>query len=379
MRSNIDPCILTQPHPIRVGRSANQQAARVQSEARSRRTPRFLLAAVISTMLTVSSLAAEPVNEWVQQIQIGNDLVAAGDIEGAEVVYKNALESAASAGDHVGAAIVLSNLGNLAGRKGQVREAEKAYLRAINAFHLADVTDDRLLVRAHLGLIRVYILTRRYSTAETVIRRLLADHPAAAEPDKASLVSSLAVILAHKGQFDQAEQMLRAAAVLCASTSGVDSQEVGAVTLASLAGVQMRLGRTTDAIGSYQRSLAMMETLPRLEPVFLAGTLTDYAQAARANGDSTTAENLYRRAIDVAQTRLGQSHPVLGTVLQKYAELVRDSGRKSEARKFFATARRIQGKWERENLIGQTVELEELVVDGSSRDVGRPAALKTKQ
>ena len=379
MRSNIEPCILTQPHPIRVGRSANQQAGRAQSEARSRRTPRFLLAAVISTMLTVSSLAAEPVNEWVQQIQIGHDLVDAGDIEGAEVVYKNALESAASAGDHVGAAIVWTNLGNLADRKGQVREAEKAYLRAINAFHLADVKDDRLLVRAHLGLIRVYILARRYSTAETLIRRLLADHRAAAEPDKASLVSSLAVILAHKGQFDQAEQMLRAAAVLCASTSGVDSQEVGAVTLASLAGVQMRLGRTTDAIGSYQRSLAMMETLPRLEPVFLAGTLTDYAQAARANGDSTTAENLYRRAIDVAQTRLGQSHPVLGTVLQKYAELVRDSGRKSEARKFFATARRIQEKWERENLIGQTVELEELVVEGSSRDVGRPAALKTKQ
>ena len=378
MKSNIEPCILTQPHPIRVGRSANQQAGRVQSEARSQRTPRFLLAAVISTMLTVSSLAAEPVNEWVQQIQIGHDLVNAGDIEGAEVVYKNALESAASAGDHVGAAIVWTNLGNLADRKGQVREAEKAYLRAINAFHLADVTDDRLLVRAHLGLIRVYILARRYSTAETLIRRLLADHPAAAEPDKASLVSSLAVILAHKGQFDQAEQMLRAAAVLCASTTGVDSQEVGAVTLASLAGVQMRLGRTTDAIGSYQRSLAMMETLPRLEPVFLAGTLTDYAQAARANGDSTTAENLYRRAIDVAQTRLGQSHPVLGTVLQKYAELVRDSGRKSEARKFFATARRIQEKWERENLIGLTVEVDSLL-RGSSRQGGTAARLKTNQ
>ena len=378
MKSNIEPCILTQPHPIRVGRSANHQAGRVQSEARSRRTPRFLLAAVISTMLTVSSLAAEPVNEWVQQIQIGHDLVDAGDIEGAEVVYKNALESAASAGDHVGAAIVWTNLGNLADRKGQVREAEKAYLRAINAFHLADVTDDRLLVRAHLGLIRVYILARRYSTAETLIRRLLADHPAAAEPDKASLVSSLAVILAHKGQFDQAEQMLRAAAVLCASTTGVDSQEVGAVTLASLAGVQMRLGRTTDAIGSYQRSLAMMETLPRLEPVFLAGTLTDYAQAARANGDSTTAENLYRRAIDVAQTRLGQSHPVLGTVLQKYAELVRDSGRKSEARKFFAIARRIQEKWERENLIGLTVEVDSLL-RGSSRQGGTAARLKTNQ
>ena len=101
----------------------------------------------------------------------------------------------------------------------------------------------------------------------------------------------------------------------------------------------------------------MRQALPRLSPAFLAVALADYAKAVRATGDGATAENLYRRAIHVAEARVGQSHPVLGTVQQGYAELMRDSGRKSEARKLLTAARRIQEKWERENLIWLTVEV----------------------
>ena len=153
-------------------------------------------------------------------------------------------------------------------------------------------------------------------------------------------------------------------------------QPVRAVTIANLAGVQMRLGRTADAIASYQKATGTMEALPHLAPGALAVALADYAKAVRANGDRATAESLYRRVIDVVEARLGQAHPVLGTVLQQYAELLRESGRKSEARKLLTTANRIQQESERENLTGHTIGVGELFGDGSGR-VRAPATLKS--
>jgi hypothetical protein len=105
----------------------------------------------------------------------------------------------------------------------------------------------------------------------------------------------------------------------------------------------------------------MMETLPHPSPATFAATLADYARAVYAKGDARTAEDAYLRSIAIAEARLGQKHVVLGRLLHGYAEVVRDAGRKSEARRLTDAARRIQNEWDRENMTGHTVDVNTLM------------------
>lgn len=317
---------------------------------------------VASLMLVGTVSAAEPGEKWVRDVGLANALVETGDLDQAQAAYTRALHDAQSAGDDVRSAIVLQNMGRLHYLGGQLREAERAYLQAAHTLNKAGVTDDRLFARAYIGLPAVYIQTGQYSKAETLIRRVLSEYPAGADSDKASLMGTLGVILAHKRRFEEAEQVLQATAQQCASTPDPEMQEVGAIARANIAGLQMHDGRLSKAIDSYRHAVALMEGLPAPSPTTLAITLADYAKAVRGTGDVQAAENLYRKAIAVAKTRLGQGHVILAELFQQYAQVVRDRGMKSEARKLVEAARQIRSEWNRVNMTGHTVEFESLLI-----------------
>lgn len=314
-----------------------------------------------NALLAAGAFASEPLDDWVRRVELGNQLVETGDFDGAAAAYSAALEQARAAGDDLRTGIVLQNLGRMLDRKGQLLAAEKSYLRAISALEHAGVTDDRLLVRAAAGLSAIYIQTGQYSRAEALIKGVLAAHPGGAAADKASLTGNLGVALAHKKQFEVAERLLRQTADACAGAADAEMQEVGAVTLANLGGLQARAGHRAEAIASYREALAIMGRLPNPSPSTLAVTLSDYANAVFEEGDIKTAEEAYLRSIAVAQARLGPHHLVLAQLLEGYAGVLRDSGRKSEARKLADAARRIQSEWDRENMTGHTVEFSTLV------------------
>lgn len=67
--------------------------------------------------------AAEPVDQWVRQIQSGNILVEAGELDQAEVIYNQSWIQAETAGDDLRVAVVLQNLGKLLYRRGHTLEA----------------------------------------------------------------------------------------------------------------------------------------------------------------------------------------------------------------------------------------------------------------
>lgn len=302
----------------------------------------------------------EPTGEWVRQVEFANELVDRGELDGAERIYKTALTQAHLAGDDLRAAVVFQNLGRLLDRKGQTLEAEKAYLRAIGALTRSDTKDDKLFVRAYAGLAVVYLQSGQLAKAENLIRRGLADHPAAAAADRASLAGSLGVVLARKGRFEEAEQVFRQTAEECAGHPSEEVREAGAVAVANLAALQMLGGRADEAAELYRKALATMDELRNAYPTTLAATLSDYAGALRAKGDRDGAERLYRRAIETAETRLGPAHPVLGGLLEKLSELLRESGKKSEARTLANAARRIGEEAARANLTGHSVAVEAL-------------------
>ncbi len=345
----------------RIGRAAGVALRMGVVTGVSARSVRNL--ALASVILLGALFASEPADDGVHQVELANALVDRGDLDQAEAAYTRALDQAQVAGDSVRAAgVVLHNIGRLLDRRGRQLEAERAYLRAVQAFSGAGVTDERLVVRAYAGLSAVYIQTGQYSKAEGLIRRVLTDHAAGDDSDRTSLMGSLGVVLTHKNRSAEAEQVLRSTVQQCVGRSSVEMQEVCAIALANLAGLQMRRARTAEAIDSYRQAVAMMEAVPTPSPATLCMTLGDYAMAVRGAGDHQTAEQLYRRAITLAKTRLGPGHVILAELLQRYGELARDAGRKSEARKLIQAARRIESEWSRENVTGHTVEIDTLFV-----------------
>lgn len=325
----------------------------------------FWLSLVAASLVAVGTASARVSSEdaWVGQIRSANALVERGDLDQAQAAYASALTDAQSAGDDVRTALVLQNMGRVLYLDGRLREAERAYLQAAQALHKAGVTDDRLFARAYIGLPAVYIETGQHSRAEALVRRLLRDYPAAGDSEKASLMGTLGVILAHKQRFEEAEQVLLETANQCAEkTLDPEIREIGAIARANIAGLQQRDGRLSNAIDSYRQAATILENLPAPSPATLAVTLADYAKAVRRTGDVPLAANLYEKAIAVAQKRLGRGHVILADLYQQYAQFLDDRGMKSEARKLTDTARQIRSDWNRMNMIGHTVELESLLV-----------------
>lgn len=320
-------------------------------------------AALVAALLAPGAGALEPLDDWLRQIASANHLVDRGDFAQAQALYSGALAEAQMAGDDLRAGLVLQNLGRLLDRKGELREAEKAFRRAVSALKRVPDADPRLLVRTYVGLTAVYIQAGEYTKGEALIRSVAASNLTAAEADRASLMGSLGVILAHKSRFAEAEQVLRETARLCEGSPDAEMQEVGAIAVANLAGVRMHLGRLGEAIESYRQAIAIMEGIPAASPVTLTVTLADSAKALHRGGDHRTAEAQYRRAIALAEARLGGGHVVLADVLRQYAGFVREAGRRSEARQIAETAQRIQDHWRRDNLIGYTVEYDRLLVE----------------
>ena len=55
------------------------------------------------------------------------------------------------------------------------------------------------------------------------------------------------------------------------------------------------------------------------------------AEAQKADGKNAEAESLYKKALELAEGGLGPSNPVLATVLDKYADLLKKMKRDADA------------------------------------------------
>ena len=324
--------------------------------------PSRALALVFASLLVPLARPAEQPDPWLDRLALANRLADQGALDQAQALYAASLEEAQHGGGDVRMGLALHNLARLFDRKGELREAEKAYLRAASALKRAPDADPRLLVRVYAGLATIYIQTREDSRGENLIRGVLASNPPADEAAQASLTGSLGLILAHKGRFAEAIPLLSETARRCALSHDAEMQEAGAIAAANLAGVQLHAGRLADALASYRQALAWMESAPRISLAAFAVTLAGYANALHRGGDPQAAGAHYRKAVAHAQTSLGDHHIVLADLLEQYSAFVRETGKKSEARQLAAAARRIQSSWSRANLTGYTIEFGRLLV-----------------
>ena len=115
-------------------------------------------------------------------------------------------------------------------------------------------------------------------------------------------------------------------------------------SLVDLARVYDAQGQTTDADRLYKRALAIAEKDAGKGDPELAAIIESLADRALAQGKPADAERLYKRALAIWEKALGKSHPMLVTIMEHYAAVLRDSGRTAEAVKLEKRAAGIRGK-----------------------------------
>jgi len=75
-------------------------------------------------------------------------------------------------------------------------------------------------------------------------------------------------------------------------------------------------------------------------------------------GRPADAEKNFKKALGIATAVLPPSHPHLASYMTSYAQLLRRLGRKDEARRLEEAASRSREAYQRENMVGYTVDVE---------------------
>lgn len=301
--------------------------------------------------------------DWAVRMEHANQLLEMGRWSEAEGIYASLAREARQAGDPALAGVAHYNLGRLLERLGEPRAAEKQFRTALHEFERAPDLDRRLVARAASGLAAAWLETNQLARAEALVRRIL-DHVPAEPQDRISLQGALAVVLARRGRFAEAESILREALAAGQAESAPGAAEAAAVAAANLAALELRAGRIAGSIQTGRRALELFESLPEppLASVY-AAALANFADALARAGDGPGAGQYYRKAAAVARERLGPKHAVLAHVLHRWAGFLRAAGQKAEARTLTQAARRIEAEWRRSNLAGYTADYQQMLVE----------------
>jgi tetratricopeptide (TPR) repeat protein len=359
---------------------------------------RFLTVLVLSCSLWPAAAAARG-GRWKSCIDAGEKAAARRDYARAEQLFTAALEDASRRGPvDRDVAISLFEMGVVASEQREWRKSEPLYRRALPLF-------ERLLARETAGgrhvrdriAVGSYADTLewlgsdcgrqgRYSEAESYFRQALAiqetylgttDTPAAhcmrslavflcdeerdteAEPlwqralaifearegphsiDVCTCLNALGTIHLYRDEYAAAEQYIRRALAAAESQKNAGRLDKG-LCLQTLGELYRRRNMAAKAEPFHRRALAVLESLPRREDRYLSGALLSLGTDCCDQRKYAKAEALYRRALALRENLLGPDHPQVADCLEFYTDLLKATGRDTEAAEMEARVRAIR-------------------------------------
>lgn len=150
----------------------------------------------------------------------------------------------------------------------------------------------------------------QYADAEDHYRRALAIDEAALgarHPAVAAATGNLGAALAMQRRFAEAEPLLLQALALHARQQGADSPDAR-LAARNLGVLLTQQGRSEEAAAQFAGLLALYRTSPDGQEPLLARDLHRLADHYTARGELQSAEPLYKRALQVNQRALGETH-----------------------------------------------------------------------
>jgi tetratricopeptide (TPR) repeat protein/tRNA A-37 threonylcarbamoyl transferase component Bud32 len=242
-------------------------------------------------------------------------------------------------------AVVLDNLGAVLVDEGKLPPAEPLYREALD-LQKRLLGEDHPDVAGTLNLLGLLLdLEGRPTEAEVYLRRSLSvnQRRPGENPLVCSSMSSLAQVLAHEGEYTEAESLQRQALEMQKKFLGEENLEI-AVSLNRLAFMLMAQRKYDEAEASVRRALAMGRKLLGNENPWVAGFLSGLTEILAERGSLAEAEDVGRQALEMGKEQFGQDHPAVADTLHDLGTLMSREGRYVEAEQSHRQALAIRQK-----------------------------------
>jgi tetratricopeptide (TPR) repeat protein len=256
----------------------------------------------------------------------------------AETVIESALRDATAAGYRAGEAEALVQRARLLDIRREIAPAEAAYHAALDAALAADATE--IAIQAITGL--VWLLgepdraladaERWHAHGEALLERLGPDAELEAE-----LANSLAIAYLNHGDLAHAERWIRTTVAVREAELGEGHTSVGAA-LQALGQVLAMQGKYTDAIATFERSLALIRREYGERHPHVASALGNLGAAFGQAGRIDRSRELQEEAIRIRTATMGAEHPDNATAHLNLANTLLETGQLDEARRHIGRA-----------------------------------------
>jgi tetratricopeptide (TPR) repeat protein len=251
-----------------------------------------------------------------------------------------------NAGLHeTGLAFVLNELGGLYLETGRYAEAEKQFLRSLTVWEQQPDVNEAGRLSTLNNMIGLYTergeLERAERLSERVINTMAKQYPL----QRAQALHSFAVIQYRRNRVGRAESLLREA-LASLEQHGFAEHPDAVWVQASLAGLLVQTGRAEEALACAQHALRTGEKTLGVGHSSLSCVLIAEASAYRATGRTAEAEASIQKAL--ARLPAGFSVP-LTDAWEEYARILRQAGRKAEAKSAEKRARQMREELELES------------------------------
>jgi tetratricopeptide (TPR) repeat protein len=237
-------------------------------------------------------------------------------------------------------AVSLHNLAALDYDEGRLDEAARQFRRALKIRQDVLGEDHPSTARTLNSLSAVYTGQGRYAEAERLCTRALAIQEKAPGPgqyEMSATLDNLASINLKQGRGETALELSLRADRIARQTYG-DRHPLTCRRANRLAVYYENLGRFQEAQELLRKNLEIqIELLGEANPD-VAATMANLAAVSCRRGMLEEADVLYRRAIPIFE-HSGPNSPDFATVLWNYGGLLRQTGRKAEAKRLEARAR----------------------------------------
>jgi eukaryotic-like serine/threonine-protein kinase len=279
------------------------------------------------------------------EIALAGILLSAGDLAGAEALYRHALETCDALGlkDDLRRGDALNGLGIILNKRGDEEGAESHYREALE-IRRRGVGEDDVLVAESLNNLAVVMHARNdfaeaerlYKESLAIVRRARGDD----HPGVPTALTNLGSVMSSLGRPEEGERLYREALSIRRSLLGDDHPDF-AFTMYALADTLLELKRYGEAVEMSRDVLGRRSpSLPADHPVMAAAWLV-LGKALLQQGAVRDAEAAIREGLNLRRTFLPEGHWLLASAEVALARCL------SYQRRFEEAERLASGAYER--------------------------------
>jgi tetratricopeptide (TPR) repeat protein len=305
-------------------------------------------------------IAAEELNQWLEDDDLGWPFIGLGFFYRAQGFYNEAipyfeqclsLSKQRFGSKHPTVATSLNNLAELYKSQGKYAEAEPLYRRSLAVLEKQLGENHPLVATSLNNLAGLYKSQGKYEEAEPLYRRSLAIDEKIYEenhPTVATSLNNLAGLYESQGKYAEAEPLYRRSLAILEKQLRENHPTV-ASSLNNLAGLYESQGKYAEAEPLYRRSLAIWEKQLGENHPLVATSLNNLALLYFAQGKYAEAEPLFLQSLAIWEKQLGENHPDVAESLNNLAELYKSQGKYEKAETLFLRSLAIDEKVYGEN------------------------------